>query len=394
MFPDLSYIVHYFFGSQPDGALSIVKTFGLFLTLSFLASAWLLYLEFKRKEKQGILQPQRIIQDPKANASVQDIVINTIFGFIIGFKFLYAYQHIDEMKGDAVAVLLSSKGNIVGGIIGALLFGAIKYWDYLKAQKSTEQPKEVLLYPHQQVPDITVVAAVSGILGAKIFALFEGNDSWANFIKDPVKAFFSGSGLAIYGGLILAFITVFYYVKKKGIKPIHVMDAVAPALIVGYAVGRLGCQFSGDGDWGIVNTIAKPGWFFLPDSWWAYDYPHNVLNDGIAIEGCNFKHCMKLSQTVFPTPLWETILGFIILGILWILRTRISIPGMLFFVYCILNGIERFFIEKIRVNEKIHAMGMSFTQAELIAVLVFLIGVVGCYWVWRGAKKTNASVLA
>ncbi len=387
MFPDLSYIFHYLFGTAPDGALSIVKTFGLFLTLSFLASAWLLFLEFKRKESQGILVPRKVIVDPKKNASLQDVVINAFFGFLVGFKFLYAYQHINEMKGDAVAVLLSTKGSLWGGIIGAIIFAAIKYWDYLKAQKSNEQPQEVLLYPHQQVPDITIVAAISGILGAKIFALFEGDQSWASFTRDPIKAFFSGSGLAIYGGLIVAFITVFYYVKKKGIKPIHVMDAVAPALIVGYAVGRLGCQFSGDGDWGIVNEMAKPGWFFLPDSWWAYTYPHNVLNEGVPIAGCAFNHCMQLEQPVYPTPLWESIMGFAILGILWFLRKRIHIAGMLFFVYCILNGIERFFIEKIRVNEKIHALGMSFTQAELIAVLVFLTGVIGCFILWRNNQS-------
>lgn len=236
------------------------------------------------------------------------------------------------------------------------------------------------------------MAAISGILGAKIFALFEGAQSWSSFIKDPVHAFLSGSGLAIYGGLIIAFITVYYYVWKRGIKPIHVMDAVAPALIVGYAVGRLGCQFSGDGDWGIVNTAAKPSWFIFPQSWWAYTYPHNILNDGAPIPGCIVKHCMQLSQPVFPTPLYESILAFIILGILWYLRKRISIPGMLFFIYCILNGIERFFIEKIRVNEKINFAGVSFTQAELIAVLVFLLGVFGAWFVWNRNKKSESII--
>jgi phosphatidylglycerol---prolipoprotein diacylglyceryl transferase len=393
MWPDLSYIFHSIFGSQPDGGLSIVKTFGLFLTLAFLASAYILYLEFKRKEAQGLLLPRKIVVDPRAQATVQDIIWNAVFGFVIGFKFLYAWHHLDEMKGDAVAVLLSSKGDWLGGFVGALLFGAIKYWDYQKAQKDKSPAREVLLYPHQQVPDITVVAAISGILGAKIFALFEGNQSWSSFVKDPVKAFVSGSGLAIYGGLIIAFITVFYYVKKKGIKPIHVMDAVAPALIIGYAVGRLGCQFSGDGDWGIVNNHAKPSWFFLPDSWWAYTYPHNVLNDGTAIPGCSFKHCMQLTEPVYPTPLWESILAFIIFGILWILRKRITVPGVLFFIYCILNGVERFFIEKIRVNEKINWAGLSFTQAELIAFLVFIIGLVGCAVLWkkRGSVESAAT---
>ena len=388
MFPDLSYIVHYFFGTEPDGALSIVKTFGLFLTFAFLASAWILSLEFRRKEKEGILQPLTIKINPSANARPVDILINIIFGFVMGFKLLYAYQHLEDMKNDAVAVLLSSKGNWLGGLIGAVIFGLIKYWDYLKAKKNPSTPQNVLFYPHQMVPDITIVAAVSGILGAKIFALFEGEQSWGSFVRDPVKAFLSGSGLAIYGGLIVAFITVYYYVKKKGIKPIHVMDAVAPALIIGYAVGRIGCQLSGDGDWGIFNAAAKPSWFFLPDSWWAYTYPHNILNEGALIPGCTYKHCMQLEQPVFPTPLWEAGIGLIIFGILWALRKRITIPGMLFFIYCIMNGVERFFIEKIRVNEKILLGGLELTQAEIISSLVFITGIVGCVILWNRHQKT------
>ena len=383
MFPDLSYIFHFLFGSAPDNAFSIVKTFGLFLTLAFMASAYILHLEFKRKEREGILTPTRMIIDPASNARPMDVVINAFFGFIVGFKFLYAFQHLDEMKGDAVAVLLSTKGNYIGGLLGALIFGGIKYWDYLKNKNNPSNPKEVLLYPHQLVPDITVVAAISGILGAKIFALFEGADSWNSFIRDPIKAFFSGSGLAIYGGLIIAFTTVFYYVKKKGIKTIHAMDICAPAMITGYAVGRIGCQLSGDGDWGIPNTSPKPSWFILPDSWWSYRFPHNILNDGIPIDGCTYKHCMQLAEGVYPTPLWESIMAFAILGFLWVIRKKIKIPGMLFFIYCICIGVERFFIEKIRVNEKIHFGGLNMTQAEIISIVVSIIGIVGCYIVWR-----------
>lgn len=389
MFPDLSYILHSIFGTNPDNAFSIVKTFGLFLTFAFIASAGVLYLEFKRKEDEGILKPSMMMMDPGANARPMDILINGLFGFIIGFKAIYAFQHINEMKGDAVAVLLSTKGNLLGGIAGALLLGGIKYWDYLKFKKNPSSPKQVLVYPHHLVPDITVIAAISGILGAKIFALFEGEQSWSSFMRDPVKAFFSGSGLAIYGGLIIAFISVFIYVKKKGINPIQAMDICAPAMIMGYAVGRLGCQFSGDGDWGISNLAAKPSWFFLPQSWWSYTYPHNILNEGVPIDGCVYKHCMQLAEAVYPTPLWEAILGFIIFGILWMLRKRIHITGMLFFIYCIFNGVERFFIEKIRVNEKIHVAGLNMTQAEIISLLVMITGIVGCLVLWRKHQSTT-----
>ena len=149
----------------------------------------------------------------------------------------------------------------------------------------------------------------------------------------------------------LLFITVYYYVWKRGIKPIHVMDAVAPTLIVGYAVGRLGCQFSGDGDW--VSSTQQPnhpGLFSL-NPWWAYTYPHNILNDGAPIPGCIVKHCMQIKSTSIPDSLYESILAFIILGILWYLRKRISIPGMLFYLLHF-KWYRTVLYRKIRVNEK------------------------------------------
>jgi prolipoprotein diacylglyceryltransferase len=180
----------------------------------------------------------------------------------------------------------------------------------------------------------------------------------------------------MYGGLILAFFVVFAYVKRLGIAPIEMMDCAAPAVTIGYAVGRLGCHFSGDGDWGVVNAAAKP-LSFLPDWLWAYTYPNNVLNEGVPIENCVGVYCKQLAEGVYPTALYETMLGFIMLGILWSLRKRIKIPGVLFFIYLILNGLERFSIESIRVNPRYDMFGMYFSQAQYIAIGLMLIGVAG-----------------
>jgi prolipoprotein diacylglyceryltransferase len=186
----------------------------------------------------------------------------------------------------------------------------------------------------------------------------------------------------------VAFITVYWFVKRKGMKPIHVMDAVAPALTMGYAVGRLGCQFSGDGDWGIVNTSAKPGWWFLPDWSWAYTYPHNVLRDGIQIDGCTWEYCRQLAEGVYPTPIYEIFFYMIIFIILWAFRKRFKIAGMLFFLYVLLNGIERFFIEKIRTNPDISLLGMEAKQAEYVAGLLIVIGIVGMIYLYL--KRPNS----
>ena len=390
MYPDLSYLFHDLIGTAPDNWLSVFKTFGVFLILSFLASAYFFNLELKRKEKQGLLHGFVERERVGFPATWQEIATNALFGFIIGFKLPYIAQHFDEFRPDPASIILSGKGTWMWGILAAAGFGLFRYWDANKRKLAKPFVKEVNVLPHHRIGDITILAAVSGIIGARLFSIIESEENIKAFIKDPLDQLLSGSGLAIYGGLIVAFIAVYYYVSKKGMKPIYVMDAVAPALIMGYAVGRLGCQFSGDGDWGIVNTAPTPSWWFLPDWAWSYTYPHNVLNEGVQIEGCLYEYCRQLGEGVYPTPIYETFFSLIIFGILWALRKRITIPGVLFFLYAFLNGIERFFIEKIRTNPDITLLGMEATQAEYVAGLLVITGMVGMVYLYLRSQKANA----
>ncbi len=391
MYPDLSYLFHDLFGTPVNNWLSLIKTFGFVLALAFLASSYFFGLELKRKEGQGLLKPTKEKIKVGYPATLSEILINALIGFFLGFKIVYLVGHYREIGEDVFDFILSGQGSILGGIVGGALFGFLQWWG--KEREKLEKPgvKEVKIYPHQRNTDITIRAAISGILGAKLFAIFESVDNIKAFLSDPINQFFSGSGLAIYGGLIVAFIYVFWYVRKLGMKPIHIMDAVAPALIMGYAVGRIGCQLSGDGDWGIVNTLAQPSWWFLPDWMWAYDFPHNVLNQGVYIEGCEGPYCRRLAEPVFPTPFYEVVASLIIFAILWGLRKRITIPGLLFFIYVTLNGIERFWIEKIRVNDEIPFLGMHPSQAEIISTLLFFIGIAGCVVVFRKHQQQQST---
>jgi phosphatidylglycerol---prolipoprotein diacylglyceryl transferase len=182
----------------------------------------------------------------------------------------------------------------------------------------------------------------------------------------------------MYGGLIVGGAGVIWYAMKNKMNPFHFSDSAAPGLMLAYGTGRIGCHIAGDGDWGIVNNNPVPSWLsFLPDWLWGYQYPNNVLSEGITIEGCVGKHCMMLPEAVYPTPLYEAIVCISLFFVLWSLRKRITIPGMLFSVYLIMNGVERFFIEKIRVNTKYHFGTYEITQAEIIAVLLIITGVTG-----------------
>jgi phosphatidylglycerol---prolipoprotein diacylglyceryl transferase len=291
------------------------------------------------------------------------------------------------------------------GVFLALAFLTAAFFLYLELKRKADEGiltthtikdekgnlKEV--YPHERVADMTMVAMISGMLGAKIFAILESAENVKAFIDDPIHTFFSGSGVAMYGGLIGGFIGVYWFVTKKlKMNALHMMDAVAIGLILAYAVGRIGCQLSGDGDWGIV-AAAKPDWWFLPDWMWAYDFPRNVMNSSghgrEVIQGFVGQYNTRLVPPVYPTPFYETIMATLIGIFLWVIRKRIKVHGVLFMIYLILNGVERFFIEKIRVNDKLHAFGKDFTQAELIAVLLVIIGIVGTIVLVKRAKNTE-----
>jgi len=387
MYPNLSYIFHDLFGTEPDNWASVFQTFGLFMALAFLSAALNLFSELRRKQKQGLMLPVKETIAIGKPASPIEILWNAFIGFLIGFKVLYIFQNFPEFQADAPGVLMSSKGSMLGGIVMAIILGGLKYWE--KNSDKLDKPREqaVNIFPSDRTGDITVVAAITGLLGAKIFALIE---TPAQFFADPIGQLFSGSGLAIYGGLIGGTIGVISYIAWKKISVAHFADAVAPGLMLSYGVGRIGCQLSGDGDWGIPNANPTPEWWFLPDWMWSYGYPRNVSNEGVRMEDCPWEHCSEMIPGVYPTPLYEVVMSLIIFSILWSLRKRLKIPGMLFFIYMILNGVERFWIEKIRVNYKLP--WADITQAELIAMLLMIGGVIGIIVVWmRSKSKTVAT---
>ena len=195
--------------------------------------------------------------------------------------------------------------------------------------------------------------------------------------------------MAIYGGLIGGALAVFLYLRKHGIPALPVTDAVAPGLIVAYGVGRMGCQLSGDGDWGIV-AAEQPSWWFLPDWVWSYRFPHNVLERGVPIPGCDLEYCNQLAEAVYPTSIYEVLMAFTIGLILWILRKRLTaLPGVLFSVYLILNGVERFFIEFIRVNDRYNVLGFELSQAQIIAICFMLAGLASGYFFLQRVKRSQ-----
>lgn len=370
MYPNLYYAFKDLFGIELQG-LKMVNSFGFFVAMCFLAAAWIITQELKRKQKQGFMVYTEEKIKVGAPADFLELTINFFLGFVLGFKIIGAFL-IDEAFQDPPSFIFSTKGHWPMGLLMGLAFGGLKWWEKKKQQLAVPEERIIRVWPHDRVGDMVIFAAISGFIGAKIFHNLE---NWNEFIQDPIGNLVAFSGLTFYGGLIMGTLAVIYYARKYKMPVIHLADAIAPGLMLGYAIGRVGCQVSGDGDWGIVNSSPKP-FSWLPDSFWAYRYPHNVLNEGVPIPGCVGEYCNQLPQAVFPTPLYESIACLFLFGVLWLLRTRIQIAGRLTAVYLMMNGVERFLIEKIRVNTTYNFGSFQPTQAEIISTILFLGGVV------------------
>lgn len=414
MYPNLYYFLKEIFGFEPWGFTKYINSFGFFVALSFVLAAWLLSKELKRKEKQGLLHPkeEEIVVGEKA--SLPDLILNFIFGFIVGYKIIGVFFNAGDVHPQDY--IFSSKGSVWGGLFLGALFTWLKYREKDKQKLARPEKRTIRIWPHERVGDITIMAAIAGFLGAKIF---DNLENWDRFIENPIANLLSPSGLTFYGGLIVAAVTIILYARRKNIGILHLCDAVAPGLMLSYATGRIGCQVSGDGDWGIFNTAyaldssgdivpatadqfrktlmaggdfteylvreygsleAIPNTFFrgpgfLPNWLWAYNYPHNVNEVGTRIAECTGNYCNQLNPLVFPTPVYEFIACTLLFGVLWYFRKKFKVAGQLFGLYLILSGAERFLIEKIRVNSTYSILGFHPTQAELIAVFLILAGV-------------------
>lgn len=184
-------------------------------------------------------------------------------------------------------------------------------------------------------------ALLGGLVGARIDFLLE---NWDEVSDDLLGNLFSGAGLVWYGGAIGGALAVMLWARWRGMLGLRLLDLAAPSLALGYAIGRVGCQLSGDGDYG-------KEW----DGPWAMAYPDGTVS---------------IDTPVHPTPIYETLAMGTLAIVLWKLRDRFA-PGVLFALYLLLAGISRFFVEFVRRNDDVL---IGLTQAQLLSVAMIVIG--------------------
>jgi phosphatidylglycerol---prolipoprotein diacylglyceryl transferase len=186
--------------------------------------------------------------------------------------------------------------------------------------------------------EIFFAGGLGGFLGARIYYAVENPNGGEGLL--------SGSGLVWYGGVIGGFVGVVLVSWWRRLPLGVVANLAAPALALAYAIGRIGCQLAGDGDYGTRSDLP-----------WAMSYPDGTV---------------PTSHIVQPTPLYETTAMLFVFWLLWRLRGRMLQPWRLFGLYCVLSGIERFLVEFVRRNAE-EALGL--TAAQLFSVALVAIGV-------------------
>jgi phosphatidylglycerol---prolipoprotein diacylglyceryl transferase len=249
MYPNLYYAFKDIFGHAPK-FLQFVNSFGFFVALSFIGAAVIISKELMRKEKEGLLHGTDEVIVIGKPATSTELGLNFILGFLLGFKILGLFFSDSPLATNPQDYIFSKEGSWLAGLLLGGLFLGLKWWEKNKQRLPEPQEKKVRIWPHDRVGDLTIYAAIFGFLGAKIFNSFE---TWSDFVRDPMGSLLSFSGLTFYGGLICAALAIWYYAKKHNIGFWQLNDAAAPALMFAYGAGRMGCQVSGDGDWGILN---------------------------------------------------------------------------------------------------------------------------------------------
>jgi len=199
--------------------------------------------------------------------------------------------------------------------------------------------------------EMVLCGLVGGVIGARIDYLIENYDAVSD---DLLGNLFSGTGLVWYGGAIGGAIGVGLWAWRRGMLNLNLLDLASVPLALGYAIGRIGCQLSGDGDYG-------KEW----DGPWAMSYPDGTV---------------ATEAEVHPTPIYETLAMGLVALVLWRWRDRFR-PGVLFALYLVFAGLERLLVEFIRRNDDL-ALGL--TQAQLLSVAMI---VAGALWIASAARN-------
>lgn len=232
-------------------------------------------------------------------------------------------------------------------------FGIIFACGFLAAGAILMRRLRELGKPIDWAYEMAFAALIGGLVGSRIYYVVE---NYSQVKHDLIGSLFSGTGLVWYGGVIGGAVAVLGWAAWHGMFGLALLDLASVPLAMGYAIGRIGCQVSGDGDYGKVSSLP-----------WAMGYPHGTVPTAPGVR-------------VQPTPIYETLGMGLVAWWLWRMRDQFR-PGALFAFYLLLAGLERLLVEFVRRN---HPVLIGLTPPQLESIALLLIGVI---WLWILSRR-------
>jgi phosphatidylglycerol:prolipoprotein diacylglycerol transferase len=365
------------------------NTYGFMMAMAFIVGIFLARNELARKTKLGIF--------PRATKEIYegqgiilgDVLLYALIGFFLGLKIIGFYLDSSSFFANPQRYIISMQGSMLGGLLVALVLVGYTIYSQWKNKKNPPEKKIISNNIEDRIGDVLIISMIGGVLGSKLLDALDNPESMSGFLSDPIGSL--TSGLSVLGGLFTVSILLVVYSLKNKIRVLPFIDSLSPPFFLAYAVGRLGCQFSGDGCWG-QPSVKFPELSFLPDFLYGSIYSHNVNREGVLIPGCNEDYCMQLAEPHLPTPLYETIIVSLLFLILWKLRKRMTFHfGAISGLFLVFNGLERFLIEFVRINSKYNYFGFELSQAQYMSIFMILIGAGLTIWAMR--QKTDVSTI-
>jgi phosphatidylglycerol:prolipoprotein diacylglycerol transferase len=209
-------------------------------------------------------------------------------------------------------------------------------------------------YDSELASTLVFAAAFGGLVGARLLFIVE---EWQGFLAAPMHYIFTGAGFTWYGGFFGGVAAVSWVLRKNKIPWLVGADMTVPALALAYGIGRLGCHFAGDGDWGAVTTVP-----------WGVAYTKAIVGWADPTTGIPYAS----GVVVHPTPIYEFLQGLFVFAILWSLRKKGLAVGTITWLYLILAGLMRFIVEFWRINP---SLGFGFSEAQWFSMLLVGFGV-------------------
>ena len=239
------------------------------------------------------------------------------------------------------------------GVMMVIAFLVCVYFIQREFKKNDFQPEWAV--------NIVFVGALSGIVGARLYFILE---YFGEFLQDPIGMLISGSGLTWYGGFVGGMVGIVWIICKLPAPTLKMADIIAPIVLLGHGIGRIGCILAGDGDYGPPSDLP-----------WAMSFPDGLVPTEVAVH---------------PTPIYDTLMSFSAFLILWNLRKKITTPGFMISGLLLCYGFIRFISEFFRTTPKVLFGWMS--MAQIISILYFVFAVLwAIYWYKKASHEKVAA---